>query len=142
MERGIGWRPSLSRVRSRSIPLLSEWALRPYGPSRIRNARNWLRSLLTGKKQGISPILPFSARIRRENICEFSHLPDDFPTRQNRQLIRDNREAIPPYQARTGNWARTRFSSPDGSNCVAPRRPSSLTIHPASYTCISTSSHL
>jgi len=61
------------------------------------------RSLLTGKKQGISPIQPFSVKIRLENICEYSYLRDEFPARQNRELIRDNMEAIPPYQAGTGN---------------------------------------
>jgi hypothetical protein len=30
-------------------------------------------------------------------------LPKEFPTHQNRELIRDIRELIPPYQAGTGN---------------------------------------
>jgi len=30
-------------------------------------------------------------------------LQDEFPAQQNRELIRDNRELIPPYQAGTGN---------------------------------------
>src|SRR5271170_5735564 len=36
-------------------------------------------------------------------MCEFSSLQDEFPAQQNRELIRDNRELIPPYQAGTGN---------------------------------------
>src|SRR5271163_1431463 len=45
----------------------------------------------------------FFAKIRTENMCEFSSLQDEFPAQQNRELIRDNRELIPPYQAGTGN---------------------------------------
>jgi len=44
--------------------------------------------------------------MRLENICELSSLRDEFPARQNRELIRDNRETIPPYQAGTGKWLR------------------------------------
>src|SRR5277367_6775881 len=45
----------------------------------------------------------FFAKIRAQNMCEFSSLQDEFPAQQNRELIRDNRELIPPYQAGTGN---------------------------------------
>ena len=61
---------------------------------------------------GISPIQPLFAKIRLENIREFSSLQDEFPTRQNRELNRDNREAIPRYQAGTGNLALNRFLRP------------------------------
>src|SRR5277367_4546736 len=49
-----------------------------------------------------SPIRAFFGKIRTENMCEFSSLQDEFPAQQNRELIRDNRELIPPYQAGTG----------------------------------------
>ena len=66
---------------------------------RVTLAAAWNRRFpLTGKKQGISPIQPFSPNIRVENICEFSSLQDQFPARRNRELNRDNRELIPPYQ--------------------------------------------
>src|SRR5271156_6246700 len=38
-----------------------------------------------------------------ENMCKFSSLQNEFPARQNGELIRDDRETIPPYQAGTGN---------------------------------------
>src|SRR5271168_5282462 len=38
-----------------------------------------------------------------KTLCEFSSLQDEFPAQQNRELIGDNRELIPPYQAGTGN---------------------------------------
>ena len=55
------------------------------------------------EKQGIQPNRPISAKIRLENISYLSGLQDEFPAQQNRELILDNRELIPPYQAGTGN---------------------------------------
>jgi hypothetical protein len=55
-----------------------------------------------GKKQGISPIQPFSAKIRHENICDFSSLQNEFPARVNRESIRDNRELFPRFGLEQG----------------------------------------
>jgi len=64
-------------------------------------------SLLTGKKTGNFVDSAVFCEIRLEKLREFSTLRNEFPTQQNRELIRDNRETIPPYQAGTGksgNW--------------------------------------
>jgi len=54
------------------------------------------------KEQGISPIQPFYAKICPQHLLN-PQSQVEFPARQNREAIHDNREAIPPYQARTGN---------------------------------------
>jgi hypothetical protein len=73
----------------------------------------WQNCLVTGKKQGISPIQPFSAQIRFQNIYEFSGLQDEFPTQRSRELIRDDRELISGRREGAGNWLKNQSARRD-----------------------------
>src|SRR5271163_59638 len=81
---------------------------------------------------GISPIQLFSAKICLQNIREYSDLRDEFPARQNRELIRDNRETIPPYQARNRETAENRSARSD--EALFARRRLGLSAPPAGET--------
>jgi hypothetical protein len=52
--------------------------------------------------QSMSPIQPLFAKCRLENICEFSRLRGEFPTRRRRELFRRSSEPIPPFGPEQG----------------------------------------
>ncbi len=70
------------------------------GLPRIKSTIPWCAEFPGGREKcrEFPRIQPFSAKIRRENVCEFRYLRDEFPTRPSRELICPSTEFIPPLR--------------------------------------------
>ena len=93
------------RAMARNIPRFAWLAEFPANREKNREFRRFGRF----PRKSVSKSSVNSAR------CE-----NEFPTQQNRELIRDIRELIPPYQAGTGNKARYRSARLKGSLHASP----------------------
>jgi hypothetical protein len=78
-------------------------------------------SLVAGKNAGNLAESAFFANINLENICEFSYLRHEFPTRPSRELFRASRELFPPLRLQQGIWREIDLRAPRRSKCSKGR---------------------